>query len=185
MTDPNAMMPEIPVEFPGDVVPGSDSLAAEAEPVTDSTTQSEIEKLKDQHLRLAAEFDNFRRRAARERQEAGWRAQGELVRSILDALDDLDRFAHVDVSTTDAQMVVEGVGMVERKIIKALSDLGFEVVNPVGEHFDPALHEALNVTSAASPEEDGVVAQCFQAGYTINGVVLRPARVIVKQWSEN
>jgi molecular chaperone GrpE len=127
----------------------------------------ELETLKDQHLRLAAEFDNFRRRSARERQEAGWRAQGELVRSCLDALDDLARFGAVNPDAVDARTVVDG----------------FEVVDPTGAPFDPARHEAVSTAPAASAEEDGVVAVCFQAGYVINGVVLRPARVIVKQWA--
>jgi molecular chaperone GrpE len=143
----------------------------------------ELETLKDQHLRLAAEFDNFRRRSARERQEAGWRAQGELVRSCLDALDDLARFGAVNPDAVDARTVVDGIQLVERKLQKALGGHGFEVVDPTGAPFDPARHEAVSTAPAASAEEDGMVAVCFQAGYVINGVVLRPARVIVKQWA--
>lgn len=150
---------------------------------TPEGTQRELETLKDQHLRLAAEFDNFRRRAARERQEAGWRAQGDLVRSCLDALDDLARFAGVSPDTVDARTVINGIQLVERKLQKALGGHGFEVVDPTGAPFDPARHEAVSTTPAASAEEDGLVAVCFQAGYVINGVVLRPARVIVKQWA--
>lgn len=145
--------------------------------------QREINDLKDKHLRLAAEYDNFRRRAAKERQEAGWRAQGELVRGLLDALDDINRFANVDPSLLDARTVVDGVTMIEKKLVKSLAGHGFEVINPQGHPFDPALHEAVSTTPAESAEQDGVVAVCFQAGYVINGLVLRPARVVVKQWT--
>lgn len=145
--------------------------------------QREIDEIKDKHLRLAAEYDNFRRRAVKERQEAGWRAQGELVRGLIDALDDLTRFAHVDPATVDAKTVVDGVALVEKKLFKSLAGHGFEVVDPTGHAFDPNLHEAVSTAPAAQPEEDGQVAICFQAGYVINGHVLRPARVIVKQWT--
>jgi len=147
--------------------------------------QREIADLKDKHLRLAAEFENFRRRAVKERQEAGWRAQGELVRGLLDVLDDITRFASVDPSTLDSKTVVDGIQLVEKKLHKSLAGHGFEVIDATGKAFDPALHEAVSTAPAASAEEDGVVAVCFQAGYVINGHVLRPARVVVKQWSGN
>ncbi len=145
--------------------------------------QRELDELKDKHLRLAAEFENFRRRAVKERQEAGWRAQGDLVRGIMDAIDDITRFAHVDPATVDAKAVVDGVGMVEKKLFKSLAGHGFEVIDPTGHAFDPNLHEAVTTTPAGVAEEDGTVAACFQAGYVINGHVLRPARVVVKQWT--
>jgi molecular chaperone GrpE len=146
---------------------------------------AELEAAKDKYLRLAAEFDNFRRRAAKERQEAGWRAQGDLVRGLLDALDDVTRFAHVDPATVDAKTVVDGVLMVEKKLFKSLAGHGFEVVDPTGHPFNPNLHEAVTTAPAESAEQDGVVAVCFQAGYVINGHVLRPARVVVKQYTGN
>jgi molecular chaperone GrpE len=146
---------------------------------------AELEAAKDKYLRLAAEFENFRRRAVKERQEAAWRGQGDLVRGIMDALDDLTRFANVDPSTVDAKTVVDGVQMVEKKLFKSLAGHGFEIIDPTGHAFDPNLHEAVTTTPAAMAEEDGQVAACFQAGYVINGHVLRPARVVVKQWTGN
>jgi molecular chaperone GrpE len=145
--------------------------------------QREIAELKDRYLRQAAEYDNFRRRAVKERQEAGWRGQGELVRGILDAIDDITRFAHVDPDSVDAKTVVDGVQMVEKKLFKSLAGHGFEIIDPTGHPFDPAQHEAVSTAPAAMQEEDGIVAATFQVGYVINGVVLRPARVVVKQWS--
>jgi molecular chaperone GrpE len=144
---------------------------------------SELAEQRDKYLRLAAEYDNFRRRTTKERQEAQQRGQAELLKSIIDSLDDLGRFAHVDPSTTDAKTMVDGVSMVEKKLLKTLSGLGLEIINPIGEPFDPALHEAVMTEPAASPEEDHMVARVFQQGYRFNGQLLRPARVVVKQWN--
>jgi len=156
------------------------------EPATDASDtdalQLELGDQKDKYLRLAAEYDNFRRRAAKERQEAGWRAQGDLVRGLLDALDDVTRFAHVDPNSLDSKTVVDGVLMVEKKLFKSLAGHGFETIDPTGHAFDPTQHEAVVTTPAATADEDGMVATTFQVGYIINGHVLRPARVVVKQW---
>lgn len=137
----------------------------------------------DRYLRLAAEYDNYRKRSVRERQEASVRGQAELLRGLLDALDDLSRFAHVDPATTDTKTVVEGVAMVERKVLKALTGAGLEVISPVDQTFDPASMEAVATEPALSPEDDHVVAKVYQQGYLFNGQLLRPARVVVKQWN--
>ncbi len=164
----------------------SQSQTSEATAVSDTDgIQRELADQKDKYLRLAAEYDNFRRRAAKERQEAGWRAQGELVRGILDAIDDITRFAHVDPTTVDAKTVVDGVLMVEKKLFKSLAGHGFEIIDPTSHPFDPNQHEAVTTMPAGSAEEDGTVGATFQVGYVINGHVLRPARVVVKQWLGN
>ena len=100
-----------------------------------------------------------------------------------DLLDDLGRFAHVDPATTEAGTIVDGVAMVERKVMKSLAGHGLEVVNPVDKAFDPAFHEALTTVPATSKDEDHLIAQVFQVGYVFNGMLLRPARVVVKQWN--
>jgi molecular chaperone GrpE len=144
--------------------------------------ESSLSEQKDKYLRLAAEYDNFRKRAVRDRQDAEIKGMGMLIRGLLDALDDLGRFAHVDPSTVDAATVVQGAEMVEKKLIKSLSGHGLEIVNPVGHPFDPAVHEALTTVPAASESEDHLVAQVYQVGYVFNGQLLRAARVVVKQW---
>ena len=106
-----------------------------------------------------------------------------MVKHLIDPLDDLSRFAHVDPATVDAATVVHGVEMVERKLRKALAAAGLEVIDPVDQTFDPALHEAVATEPALSPEDDHVVARVYQAGYVFNGQLLRPARVVVKQWN--
>jgi molecular chaperone GrpE len=137
---------------------------------------------KDKMLRQAADYDNYRKRMVRERQEAELKGMSLLIRGILEALDDLGRFAHVDPETTDALTLQQGVEMVEKKLLKSLAGHGLEIVNPVGQPFDPAVQEAVTTAPAESPDEDHLVAQVFQVGYVFNGLLLRPARVVVKQW---
>lgn len=165
---------------------GTDAPAAAPPTAADAPptgTQQELEAQRDKYLRLAAEYDNYRKRSIRERQEAGSRSQAELVKQLLDALDDLSRFAHVDPATVDATTVVQGVELVERKMLKSLAAAGLEVVNPADQTFDPALHEAVSTEPAAAQEDDHVVARVYQFGYLFGGQLLRPARVVVKQWN--
>jgi len=174
-------------QFPTDTTSPDDDTAlddADALTGTDAAgTQRELDEQRDKYLRLAAEYDNFRKRTARERQEAHWRGQADMLKGMIEALDDIGRFAHVDPATTDAKTVVEGVEMVERKLNKTLAGHGMEVINPIDHQFDPALHEAVMTEPAASKDEDHIVARVFQVGYLFNGQLLRPARVVVKQWN--
>jgi len=144
---------------------------------------AQVAEQKDKYLRLYAEFENFRRRAAKDRQDAEHRGMSHLLKGILDTIDDIARFAHVDPATTDARTLVDGVALVERNLLKSLAGHGLEVVNPVGEPFDPARHEALTTAPAERAEEDGTVAQVYQVGYVLAGTMLRPARVVVRQWN--
>jgi molecular chaperone GrpE len=146
-------------------------------------SQRLLDEQRDKYLRLAAEYDNFRKRSVRERSEAASRGQAELIRHIIDALDDLARFAHVDPDAAEARTVVQGVEMVERKLLKALTNAGLTVVSPEDSSFDPELHEAVATEPAQAPEDDHVVSRVFQPGYVFNGQLLRPARVVVKQWN--
>jgi len=161
----------------------TESSAADDPADVESGVERALAEQQDKYLRLAAEYDNYRKRSVRERQEASVRGQAELLRSLLDALDDLTRFAHVDPATTDTKTVVDGVAMVERKMLKALTAVGLEVINPVDQTFDPATMEAVATEPALSPEDDHVVAKAYQQGYRFNGQLLRPARVVVKQWN--
>jgi molecular chaperone GrpE len=196
--DPSRSQSESPsdgaAQSEGTFAPGNDGAGAdfEAEDVEDGTAAIEgpfadfERRLSDQeekYLRLAAEYDNYRKRTARERAELTSRAQAELVKQLVDALDDLARFAHVDPATVDATTIVQGVDMVEKKFLKMLTAAGLEIVDPVNQSFDPTLHEAVATEPALSPEDDHVVARVFQVGYRFGGQLLRPARVVVKQWN--
>ncbi len=147
------------------------------------TAERDLAEQRDKYLRLAAEYDNFRKRAMRERNEAGQRGQADLVKQLVDALDDLARFAHVDPATVDAATVVQGADMVEKKLLKALTAAGLTIVNPLDEPFDPSLHEAVATEPALSREDDHMIARVFQPGYKFGTQLLRPARVVVKQWN--
>jgi molecular chaperone GrpE len=137
---------------------------------------------KDRHLRLAAEYDNYRKRTAKERTETWQRAQAELVSRFADVLDDLSRFAQINPSETDAKTLHEGVELVERKIWKELESAGVSRIDQTGVPFDPNLHEAVTTQPAPKPELDHTVGQVVQPGYKMRDTLLRPARVVVFTW---
>jgi len=141
--------------------------------------REDFEDLNDRHLRLVAEFNNFRRRTEQERLGAWARAQADVLARFLDVLDDLNRVAQLDLSNATVDAIMEGVDLVERKFIRMLEDAGVEVIDPTGEAFDPERMEAMMRVPADSEERDDEVAQVFQKGYTLKGVLVRPARVSV------
>jgi len=145
---------------------------------------SEVDLWKDRHLRLAAEYDNFRKRTAKERVESWARAQAELVARLADALDDLSRFAHIDPAAIDSKTLHEGVDLVERKVWKELEAAGVTRIDQAGVPFDPQVHEAVTTQPAPKPEQDHTVGQVVQPGYKMRDTLLRPARVIVLTWQE-
>jgi molecular chaperone GrpE len=140
--------------------------------------QEQLREAQDRHLRLAAEFDNFRKRVARERIELTDRAQAALVIKLLDILDDVDRIVASDPETPTSALL-EAMLLVDKKLRKELEAAGIERVDPVGQPFDPAIHEAVSVLPAPSPEQDHIVAATFQIGYRFKGNLVRPARVQV------
>jgi molecular chaperone GrpE len=140
----------------------------------------ELEDLKERHLRLAAEFENYRKRTRRELAEAGERGAASLVERLLDALDDLGRVADIPVDSTTVEALHEGVALVERKLLKALNDAGLAVVEAEGEPFDPNLHDALLSIPTSDPEEDDTISQVVLTGYVFRDRLLRPAKVVVK-----
>jgi molecular chaperone GrpE len=163
--------------------PGGDDEDSEGNVRVAGESDRAVAELRDKYLRLAAEFDNYRKRTTRERAESGARAQGELLKHIVDSLDDLGRVTAVDPASTDAKSVVQGVDLVAKKLLKSLTAAGLEMIDPVNQTFDPSVHEAVATEPALSPEDDHVVSQVFQPGYRFAGQLLRPARVVVRQWS--
>jgi len=159
--------------------------AAVVEPPTEAVArlESQAAELQDRYLRLAAEFDNYKKRMSRERAETWGKAQADVVQRLVDALDDLARFAHIDPAATDAKAIHDGVDLVERKIWKELEALGVRRLDEAGVRFDPAVHEAVTVAPAQSADQDNTVGQVLQAGYRLGAQLLRPARVLVLKWS--
>jgi molecular chaperone GrpE len=173
----------IPAEAAAPAASPDDPAPAGADDAAATEALKLYEEERDKRIRLAAEFDNFRKRAARERLEAERRGQGDVVKGLAESLDDLRRFALLDPAVTDVRTVIEGVQMVEKKVLKTLAGHGLELIEPEGRPFDPAEHEALGLVEAPSPDFDGTVAQVYQVGYRFHGQLLRPARVVVQQWS--
>lgn len=173
---PNVMSAEPP--------PGSDEAAAVSAGAAgddDETAalRQELATTSDRMLRLAAEFDNFRKRSERERAETWARAQADLAGRLLDTLDDLERVIQHSDDTEDTML--QGVRLVERKLRQALAAAGLEAVDAENAPFDPNMMEAVAMVGADSKEEDDIVSDVFQRGYTFKGTLLRPARVRVKK----
>ena len=141
--------------------------------------EAQLAELANRHLRLAAEYDNFRKRTIKERGELRARAQAEFLQRLADALDDLARFARVDPAQMDAQTLREGVGSVERKFWKELEAVGVQRVDQVGVPFDPTQHEAVMTAVTADPLLDQTVGAVLQPGYRLGELLVRPARVQV------
>jgi molecular chaperone GrpE len=155
---------------------------ADPEATTTASSDAQLAELTDRHLRLAAEYDNFRKRTAKERADLWAKAQAELLKDVVDALDDLTRFARVDPAHTDAQTLHEGVNLVERKLWKELEGAGVRRVDQVGVAFNPNVHDAVTTAPAADPSQDHTVGAILQAGYQLGDLLIRPARVQVLTW---
>ena len=135
--------------------------------------------LRDQLQRLAAEFDNYRKRESRDRAESWRRAKADLVEKLLEAIDDLSRVAHPEAGSAAVAPLLSGVELVERKLLQALQREGLQRIEAEGAPFDPALHEAILTQPTDSPELDGRVAHVALPGYRFGDRLLRPAKVVV------
>jgi molecular chaperone GrpE len=172
--DPERQEPAAGAAAPAGVA----GVPAELEPEAIRRLENEVAELRDRHLRLAAEFDNYRKRVARERVELADRAQAAFVIRLLDVLDDLDRVVD-DARNTPLETLREALVLVDRKLRKELEAAGVERIDPAGGAFDPAEQEAVSTVPAPDPEKDHTVSATFQAGYRFKGQLVRPARVQV------
>jgi len=136
--------------------------------------QRERDEYLDLARRAQADFENYRKRAAREAAVASERAKSGLVRELLPIVDNLER-ALVSAEEGE-QHLAEGVRLVHSELIAVLERNGVQQFDPAGDRFDPAEHEALSVREGKEP---GVVLDVVEKGYRANGTVLRPARVVV------
>jgi len=152
----------------------------------DENATSAVEMLKeelslanDKYLRLYAEFDNFRRRTIKEREEARKMEGKDLIVSLLPVLDDFERAFKAMEKATDVAPIKEGVTLVQHKLKNILSQKGLKAMESIGSPFDPELQEA--ITSVPAPSEDlkGKVIDEMEKGYTLNDKVVRFAKVIV------
>lgn len=183
MTDPTTAAPADDIQPtatpPGGAEAPAGGLPAEPPEQAIRRLEDALAEAQDRHLRLMADFDNFRRRAARERVETGDRAQAALVLRLLDVLDDMDRLAATDPATMATATMREAMELVDRKLRKELEAAGLERIDPAGQPFDPTVHEAVSILPPPAPEQDHVVSATFQTGYRFKGALVRPARVQV------
>jgi molecular chaperone GrpE len=169
--------PEEAVGVPAEGVSGEDASSAAVE-----SRLAEAEAQRDEYLRdlqrLAADFDNYRKRAARDQQALAARAHERLVKELLPVLDDLERALQAAEEHDEAKLV-DGVRLVQQALRQALEREGLAEIEADGK-FDPHVHEAL-LTQPAEGAEEGDVVQVLQKGYRLGDRVLRPARVIVAE----
>ncbi len=157
-------------------------VAAEEPSEAEDGLVQELQELQDRHLRLAAEFENYRKRTRRELAEMRVRAQADLVRRLLEVLDDLGRVAEATPDAT-VESLQEGIALVELKMRRELDDAGLARIEAAGKRFDPNLHEAVVTRPVSEPEEDDLVSRVFLEGYTFGPVLVRPARVEVNKYA--
>lgn len=161
-------------------VEGTDGAAPPVEPPESAVARlrDQLAESQDRCLRLAADFDNFRKRVARERIDLSDKAQAALVIRLLEVLDDLDRLAASDPASPQ-ESLRQAIDLVDRKLRKELELAGLERLDPAGQGFDPAIAEAVAVLPPPAPEQEDTVAATFQVGYRFKGALVRPARVQV------
>lgn len=141
---------------------------------------AEIARLRDQLLRTAADFDNFRKRSRREQDDAQKRGTQQALKDLLPVFDNLERAAQHADTATDVKAVAEGVRIVIKQFESALERMGIKRIPTVGMPFDPAVHEAIqHVESPDHPA--GVVMHEVQAGYSLGDQLLRAAMVVVSK----
>ena len=174
--------------------PGAEEAAHQVSEDLDELGKTKQER--DEYLELAqrtrADFDNYRKRVAKEAAEAVSRGKAELARDLLPVIDNLERALQAagvgperaeeapteEVSQHEA--LARGVALVHDELRTKLERAGVEAYDPVGERFDPELHEALS-TRAEEGADSGTVVETLEKGYRLNGQVLRPARVVVSE----
>jgi molecular chaperone GrpE len=160
---------------------GGEGAAAESpEPEADplETAQAELARIRDQLLRTAADFDNFRKRSRRELTDAERRGRDDFLRELLPVFDNLERAAVHAESTSDVQSLADGIRLVVRQFHDTLGRLGIERIDAEGTAFDPVTMEAIQQLETAE-HPPGTVAAQVQAGYRVGERLIRPAMVVV------
>ncbi|WEK36251.1 MAG: nucleotide exchange factor GrpE [Candidatus Pseudobacter hemicellulosilyticus] len=141
--------------------------------------KAEIQELKDKYLRQAAEFDNFRRRTAKERMELIQTAGKDVISSLLDVMDDCDRAEKQLQAAGDNAAAQEGIQLVFNKLRSTLQARGLKAMSAIGAEFNPDLHEAITEIPAPAPDMQGKVVDEVVKGYTLNDKIIRFAKVVV------
>ena len=139
----------------------------------------QIEEQKDKYLRLSAEFDNYRKRTMKEKAELILNGGEKSISSILPIVDDFERALKNMETATDVAAVKEGVELIYNKFMSVLGQNGVKVIETKEQPLDTDYHEAIAVIPAPTEEQKGKILDCVQTGYTLNGKVIRHAKVVV------
>lgn len=153
------------------------------EPVTEESAieklKDELRESKDKYLRLAAEFDNFKRRNAKERVELIQTAGRDVITDLLDILDDFERAEKQFETDEDINHVKEGLTLIFNKLRNKLQSKGLKAMDTIGKDFDADLHEAITEIPAPSEDLKGKVVDEVVRGYYLNDKIIRHAKVVV------
>lgn len=160
----NQELPEIPVNE-------SEKRIAELE--------EQVALLNDKYLRIYSEFDNFRKRTAREKVELLNSAGEEIIRSLLPVLDNFERAIKTNETASDVKAVNEGVNLIAQMLRSTMQQKGLQVIKAIGEPFNTDLHEAITEIPSPTPDLKGKVVDEIEKGYTLNGKVIRYSKVVV------
>ncbi len=145
--------------------------------------QEQAQENQDKYLRLYAEFENFRKRSQKEKEELGRYAHEQVIKELLPILDDFERaLSHAEIAQ-DVKVLVEGLKMVEKQMVGALERFGLKSFSALGETFNPHLHEAMAHQASHEHAPDTVMAE-YRRGYTLHGKLVRPALVAVAKKPE-
>ncbi|MGZ3614666.1 MAG: nucleotide exchange factor GrpE [Thermodesulfobacteriota bacterium] len=145
--------------------------------------EKEIKEHHDRLLRLAADFENYKKRTAKEKEEWTKFANEDLIRAILPFIDNLERAVNHAQKVSDVGVLIEGVRLTLQQLLQALNKFGLSTFESVGKPFDPTVHEAMLVVETDQHEPNQVVEE-FQKGYLLNDRLLRPATVSVSKAPE-
>lgn len=140
---------------------------------------SELEELRVKYLRQAADFDNFRKRTAKERLDLINTAAEDTIRNLLPVMDDFDRAVKVAETDETTEPMGPGVKLVYQRLKKTFEQLGLKEMESDGENFDPELHDAITEIPAPSEELKGKIVDTIEKGYYLKDKIIRHARVVV------
>lgn len=154
----------------------------EIQPVAEDKTsemQAKIDELNDKYLRLYSEFDNFRKRTSKEKIDLIQAAGEDVFKSLLPILDDFERAVKSNAEITDIKVITDGMNLIQSKLNSTLSKKGLEEMKSIGEPFNTDQHEAITNIPAPSEDLKGKVVEELEKGYTLNGKVIRFAKVVI------
>jgi molecular chaperone GrpE len=160
-----------------DSIPGSGGLNEMGSDEALEKLEADLQEQKEKYLRLYAEFDNFKRRTAKERVEMIQTAGKEVIQGLLEVIDDMDRAEKQINNSTDLKMIKEGVLLVFHKLKASLQSKGLKEMDSIGKDFDPDIHEA--ITEIPSPGNEGKIIDQVEKGYYLNDKIIRFAKVVV------